>query len=91
MFPPAENPDIFTEIREWKHAQMKRFAVVPYSLASMQRLTPSIEEVERLLLRKVGAFAADSSVVCDLGDWLHWFAFDVSLTRDILCTCSTDP
>ena len=79
VFPPPENPDIFTEIREWKHAQMKRFAVTPYSMASIQRLTPCIEDVERQLIEKLDSFAGDSRKVCDLGDWLHYFAFDVGL------------
>lgn len=79
VFPPPENPDIFAEIREWKHAQMKRFAVTPYCLASMQRLTPCIEDVERQLVEKLDGFAEDSRLVCDLGDWLHYFAFDVGL------------
>ncbi|KAI9711044.1 MAG: hypothetical protein M1820_002482 [Bogoriella megaspora] len=78
VFPPPENPDIFTEVREWKHAQMKRFAAVPYSLKSMQNMTPSIEEIERLLLQKLdGFFAANPGAPCNLGDWLHWYAFDV--------------
>jgi hypothetical protein len=75
VFPPPENPDIFTEIREWKHAQMKRFAVTPCSLAWMQRLTPCIEDVERQLVEKLDGFSEDSRLVCDLGDWLHYFAF----------------
>lgn len=68
VFPPPENPDIFTEIREWKNAQMKRFAVTPYSLASMQRLTPCIEDVERQLVEKLDGFAEDSRLVRDLGE-----------------------
>ncbi|KAL9088007.1 MAG: hypothetical protein Q9165_006348 [Trypethelium subeluteriae] len=43
----------------------------------MQKLTPSIEEVERLLLRNIDRFTTSPQTGCDLGDWLHWFAFDV--------------
>ena len=78
VFPPAENPDIFTEIREWKHAQMKRVTVKPYSLASMKQMSSRIEGVERELLTKLDVFAASDRISCDLGTWLHWFAFDVS-------------
>jgi hypothetical protein len=77
------HPDIFTEIREWKHAQMKRFAVTPYSLASIQRQAPYIESVERQLIEKLDGFAGDSGEPCDLGDWLHYFAFDVGLSRNM--------
>jgi hypothetical protein len=81
VFPPAENPDIFTEIKEDKHARMKRVAVTPYSLASMQNLGDRIEETEQELLEKISGFAVNPGSVCDLGDWLHYFAFDVSFPR----------
>ncbi|KIX08598.1 uncharacterized protein Z518_03254 [Rhinocladiella mackenziei CBS 650.93] len=76
VFPPPENPDIFTETREAVHGVKKRYATTPYSLASMQQSTPRIEETERLLMSKLDEFA-DGSKICDLGDWLHFFAFDV--------------
>lgn len=79
VFPQAGNPDIFTEIREWKHAQIKRFAVVPYSMASVQKMAPFVDDVERLLMEKLDGYAADPGKACDLGDWLHYFAFDVSV------------
>jgi cytochrome P450 len=75
VFPPPENPDIFTEVREWKHAQMKRFAATPYSLANMQKMTRSIEDVVALLVDTLKVFQETESV--DLGNSLHWFAFDV--------------
>jgi hypothetical protein len=56
---------------------MKRVAVVPYSLASVQKMSPWIEDVQKEMVRKVGQYA-DSSKICNLGDLLHWFAFDVS-------------
>ncbi|KPI38564.1 Pisatin demethylase [Cyphellophora attinorum] len=76
VFPPPENPDIFTETRESVHGVKKRYAATPYSMATMQQSTSRIEETERLLIRKMDDFA-DGFQVCDLGDWLHWFAFDV--------------
>ncbi|EHY53163.1 hypothetical protein HRR83_005992 [Exophiala dermatitidis] len=76
VFPPPENPDIFTETREAVHGVKKRYAATPYSLASMMQSTPRIEETERLLIRKLDGFA-DGKTICDLGDWLHYFAFDV--------------
>lgn len=41
----------------------------------MQGLTPSIEQVEMILTEKLDEFA-DKGKICDLGDWLHFFAFD---------------
>lgn len=77
VFPPPENPDIFTETRESVHGIKKRYAATPYSLASMQQSTPRIEATEKLLLSKLDEFTSGNRV-CDLGDWLHFFAFDVS-------------
>lgn len=76
VFPPPENPDIFTETRESVHGVKKRYAATPYSMATMQQSTGRIEDTERLLIRKMDQFA-DGFQVCDLGEWLHFFAFDV--------------
>ncbi|KAL0472552.1 cytochrome P450 [Neurospora intermedia] len=77
VFPPAENPDIFTEIREDAHAQKKRVANVPYSMAVMQQLSPFIDDTIELLVRKIDEHIAQHKGVFDLGDYLHYFAFDV--------------
>jgi len=90
VFPPPENPDIFTETREDVHAQKKRVANVPYSMAAMQQLGPFIDDTVELLVRKVDEhIAATAAAVADvadsssrntdfnLGDHLHYFAFDV--------------
>jgi hypothetical protein len=79
VFPPAHNPDIFTETREWKHAQMKRAAVTPYSLASMQKRAHLIEDVQKQLVETIDRYLSPAGKVCDLGNLLHYFAFDVSL------------
>ncbi|ROW17750.1 hypothetical protein VPNG_00689 [Cytospora leucostoma] len=87
VFPPVETPDIFTELREDIHARKKKVANVPYGMAAMQQLSPFIDDTIDLLFRKMDAAAAgltDASInafpkgsVVDLGNWLHWFAFDV--------------
>lgn len=59
---------------------MKRVAVVPYSLASVQKMGPWIEDVQREMMDKVGQYA-DRNKICNLGDLLHWFAFDVRFPR----------
>lgn len=76
MFPPPENPDIFTEVREHEHARKKRVAAVPYSMATMQTLTPCIENTIDLLMQKLRGFAEGKQEVA-LDIWLHYFAFDV--------------
>lgn len=87
VFPPPENPDIFTEWREDVHAQKKKVANVPYSMTAMQQLSPFINDTIELLMHKMQAMAqaqesgdpatGDGRSFVDLGAWLHWFAFDV--------------
>lgn len=85
VFPPPENPDIFTEVREDVHAQKKKVANVPYSMAAMQQLSPFIDDAIEVLMAKMDAMATaaqpagnkEQRSIVDLGNWLHWFAFDV--------------
>jgi hypothetical protein len=79
VFPPPENPDIFTEIREDVHAAKKRVANVPYGMAAMQQLGPFINDMVDLLGKKIGEHVdgKGEGAVFDLGDYLHYFAFDV--------------
>ncbi|KAL0933780.1 cytochrome p450 oxidoreductase [Colletotrichum truncatum] len=82
VFPPPENPDIFTEVNEEAHARKKKVANVPYSIAAMQQLSPFIDDTIDLLMTKLDAFTIDSTGrrarnPVDLGAWLHYFAFDV--------------
>ena len=82
VFPPPENPDIFTEIREHVHAQKKKVANVPYSMAAMQQLSPFIDDTIEVFMGKLDGIADGPAhnargPTVDLGAWLHWFAFDV--------------
>lgn len=92
VFPPPENPDIFTETREDVHALKKRVANVPYSMAAMQQLSPFIDDTIEVLMGQVDEHVAAGPGVAlgmngekapsarrpfDLGAWLHYFAFDV--------------
>ncbi|KAI7364108.1 GMC oxidoreductase [Hortaea werneckii] len=85
VFPPPENPDIFTETRESVHAVKKRYASHAYSMSAMQQLSGCIEATERLLVEKLEGVASaglregegKGGGVVDLGDYLHYFAFDV--------------
>ncbi|KAI5859518.1 cytochrome P450 [Durotheca rogersii] len=94
VFPPPENPDIFTETREEVHAMKKKVANVPYSMAAMRQLSPFIDDTIDFLVSRLDQFCPDSESavpgfqaaaiapdgkrpIVNLGDWLHWFAFDV--------------
>ncbi|KAI1494093.1 cytochrome P450 [Biscogniauxia mediterranea] len=56
VFPPVQNPDIFTEIREDVHAMKKKVANVPYSMAAMRQLSPFIDDTIELLVRQLDAY-----------------------------------
>lgn len=77
VFPPPENPDIFTEVQESVHGQKKRVAAAPYSMKAMQGLAAFVDNTVELLAMKLDKFAETPDKVLDLGDWLHYFAFDV--------------
>ncbi|KAK1718159.1 hypothetical protein CaCOL14_010433 [Colletotrichum acutatum] len=82
VFPPPENPDIFTEVNEDAHARKKKVANVPYSMAAMQQLSPFIDDTIDLLVTKLAGFTSQpmeykTDKYVDLGAWLHYFAFDV--------------
>ncbi|KAI1078693.1 cytochrome P450 [Whalleya microplaca] len=90
VFPPPENPDIFTETREDVHAMKKKVANVPYSMAAMRQLSPFIDDTIDFLTSRLDSFCPDplspaltnaavagKKPVVDLGAWLHYFAFDV--------------
>ena len=76
VFPAPEHPDIFTETRESVHAVKKRYATTPYSMATLQQSTSRIEATGHLLVSKLDAFAKDKEI-CDLGNWMHFYSFDV--------------
>lgn len=77
VFPPPENPDIFTETREAVHAIKKRHASNPYSMATMHTMATFIEDTQQLLASKLDKMCQARDQYCNLGNYLHYFAFDV--------------
>jgi len=73
VFPPAENPDIFTETNERAHGLKKRYASNAYSMAAMQGLGEYIEDTQRLLVNRLDQKCKSPEQTCDLGDWLVSF------------------
>jgi hypothetical protein len=63
---------------------MKRYAVVPYSLPQMQKRSEPIESMIKLLMEHLEKYATDNKRVCNLGNLLHYFAFDVCLGIPLL-------
>ncbi|KAJ5660932.1 uncharacterized protein N7484_000304 [Penicillium longicatenatum] len=77
-FLPDGIKDIFTEIREKVHSGKKRYAVPPYSLASVKKQNQQIEGITLDLLAIMDSVAVKNHTeTFDLGSWLHFLAFDV--------------
>jgi hypothetical protein len=70
VFPPADNPDIFTETNEHAHGMKKRYASNAYSMASMQGMSGYVEDTQKLLVSKLDQKCRSPEQTCDLGDWL---------------------
>ncbi|CAJ2506520.1 Uu.00g006500.m01.CDS01 [Anthostomella pinea] len=73
VFPPPENPDIFTEIRSevntpfwlliltvWQHAMKKKVANVPYSMAAMRQLSPFIDDTVEFFMSRLESYCPAS-------------------------------
>jgi len=56
---------------------MKRYAVTPYSLAQMQKRSEPIEAMILSLIDHLSNYATATPKNCNLGNLLHYFAFDV--------------
>jgi hypothetical protein len=80
IFLPDGIKDIFTEIREKVHSGKKRYAVPPYSLASVKKQTHQVEGITLELLAVMDSVAVKNQMEpFDLGSWLHFLAFDVGI------------
>lgn len=75
VFPPQEPKDIFTELDEYVHANKKRVAAIPYSMNTMLQISEPLTNTIQHLVLKLKSAAVDQGHV-DLGQWLHFFAFD---------------
>jgi hypothetical protein len=83
LFPPAENPNIFTEINEEKHGVKRRMASNAYSLKSVLDFERLVDKTEICFFQRLDDLfvRGDENVEedCDLGAWLQYYAFDVRL------------
>ena len=83
LFPPAENPNIFTEINEEKHGVKRRMALNAYSLKPVLDSESFVDKTEICFFQRLDDLFVrwDENVEeeCDLGAWLQYYAFDVRL------------
>ncbi|OCL07759.1 cytochrome P450 oxidoreductase [Glonium stellatum] len=81
LFPPPENPDIFTETDEEKHGVKRRMASNAYSMKSVLDFERFVDKTEKCFFRRLDELFVRgeerAGEECDLGSWLQYFAFDV--------------
>ncbi|KAF2819337.1 cytochrome P450 [Ophiobolus disseminans] len=68
-------PDMFTNRSERDHAAYQRIVAHIYSLSSVMKSEPGIDQTVQLFIRRLGEFA-DSDQEFDFGLWLEMFAYD---------------
>ena len=78
VFPTGGNPDIFTEPDEAKHAIKRRMASGAYSMKTIMEMEDDVNSIEQHLFERLDQLYVDKTE-CDLGAWVEYFAFDVSV------------
>ncbi|SMY18713.1 unnamed protein product [Zymoseptoria tritici ST99CH_1A5] len=69
-------PNLFSERNEAEHREQRRKVANAYTLESLLKMEPAIDECTKLFLSKMGEYA-DRDEPVDLGQWLQYYAFDV--------------
>lgn len=67
----------FSERDEMVHRAKRRPVAASYSMSTMKELEPMNDECSAILTAKLEGLVGKE---IDLGDWLHWYAFDVITT-----------
>ncbi|KAI8942112.1 hypothetical protein NX059_000207 [Plenodomus lindquistii] len=71
----SARPDMFTNRSEKDHAAYRKLVAHVYSLTSVLRSEPRLDDTVSLFLTRLGEFA-DNNEVFDFGLWLEMYAFD---------------
>ncbi|RKL01274.1 Cytochrome P450 momooxygenase gsfF [Fusarium oxysporum] len=68
--------DVFSCKNDKKHGQRRRITSNIYSMTNVASSEEYIDSCSNLLTERLGQFA-DSGKPCDIGEWLHWYTFDI--------------
>ncbi|CAF3430773.1 unnamed protein product [Fusarium graminearum] len=72
----SPNGDVFSCKSDKKHGQSRRITSNIYSMTNVAKSEECINSCSNLPTERLGQFA-DSGNPCDLGEWLHWYTFDI--------------
>ncbi|KAH9808836.1 putative Cytochrome-P450 family protein [Teratosphaeria destructans] len=70
-------PSLVFTTDEALHAKMKRPIAQSFSLSTLVEFEPLIDSTTAVFLTRLDKLYASTGKVCDLGQWLQWYAFDV--------------
>ncbi|KAL3424553.1 pisatin demethylase [Phlyctema vagabunda] len=68
--------DVFSCKSDKKHGQRRRITSSVYSMSNVAKSEQYIDSCSQLLTERLDRFA-DSDKPCDIGEWLHWYTFDI--------------
>ncbi|UPX16733.1 uncharacterized protein EKO05_0007120 [Ascochyta rabiei] len=68
--------DIFSCKSDKKHGQRRKIVSNIYSMSNVAKSEQYIDSCSNLLVERLEQFAT-SGKACDLGEWLHWYTFDI--------------
>ncbi|KAF2733856.1 cytochrome P450 [Polyplosphaeria fusca] len=72
----SEQSDLFTCLDENEHKEKRKTITTVYSLSNVVKNEENIQQCTLLLLQKLEKLAKRRQPF-DIGEWLHWYAFDV--------------
>lgn len=72
---PLEN--IFNTTRDDFHAAIKRPVAHAYSMTALVQYEPFVDTTSQLFCRRLAEEYVKGRKMCDLGQWLQYYAFDV--------------
>lgn len=78
--PQGRVSNIFTVRSEHAHRDIKRPIAGAYSMTALLELEPVTDECTSVFQKKIDekiAASANHNIELDLGEWLHWYAFDL--------------
>ncbi|KAI3548812.1 uncharacterized protein CCOS01_13119 [Colletotrichum costaricense] len=68
--------DVFSCKNDKKHGQRRKITSSVYSMSNVAKSEQYIDACGDLLTERLAKFA-DTGKPCDIGEWLHWYTFDI--------------
>ncbi|OQE74566.1 hypothetical protein PENNAL_c0079G11318 [Penicillium nalgiovense] len=68
---------LFTSTDEKFHAKLRRAVHGAYAMSTLVQFEPYVDSTIRALIRQIEIKFADKQEICNFGQWLQYYAFDV--------------